>query len=450
MIRMTLTEIARVVGGTVDAEHADVLVSAPASVDSREIEPGGLFAALAGEHVDGHDYVGGALETGAAGVLASRPVDAPHVVVADVTVALGRLARHVVTRIPALVIGITGSQGKTSVKDMVAHVLEPSGATVAAVGSFNNELGVPLTILRADEATEYLILEMGARGIGHIAQLCEIARPDIGVVLNVGSAHVGEFGSPDAIAEAKGEMVEALSAEDGIAVLNADDQRTVGMTVRTAARILTFGEHGNVALGPVTLDDLGEPSFTLSHADGTVNVHVPQVGAHQAMNAAAAAAVGLAAGLDLATIAERLGSAGPRSPMRMARTLRDDGVLIIDDTYNANPESVGAALRAVAHLRSGQRRIAAVLGEMRELGEDSAERHREIGALAAKLGFDLIVAVGDAAAAIAEGAGPDAVTAADTDEAAAAVSAWLVPGDVVLVKASRGARLERVSAALGA
>jgi UDP-N-acetylmuramoyl-tripeptide--D-alanyl-D-alanine ligase len=456
MIRMTLEKIAGVVGGTVSPEHAAVVVSAPASVDSRAIDAGGLFVALAGEHVDGHDYVDGAIANGAAAVLASRLVDAPCVVVPDVTVALGALARHVVKRIPAVVIGITGSQGKTSVKDLVAQVLEPSGSTIAPVGSFNNELGVPLTILRADEGTEYLILEMGARGIGHIAKLCSIAKPEIGVVLNVGSAHAGEFGSADTTALAKAEMVEALDP-DGIAVLNADDWRTARMVVRTAARPLTFGERGMVKVGKVKLDDSGEPTFLLRYNDASAEAHVPLVGAHQAMNAAAATAVGLAVGLDLPTIAERLATATPRSPMRMARTLRDDGVLIIDDTYNANPESVAAALESAAHLKSADRRIAAVLGEMLELGPDSADRHREIGQLARKLGIDLIVAVGEPAWRIADGAEgakgsatTEVIRADDTDDASQTVSAWLTPGDVVLVKASRGARLERVTAALGA
>ena len=377
MIRLTLDEIATIVEGELHGDGS-ATASAPASVDSRRVERGGLFVAVVGEHVDGHDYVADALANGAVGVLASRPVDAPCVVVPDVTAALGRLAQAVLRRIPALVIAITGSQGKTSVKDLVAHVLSRTGPTVAATGSLNNELGVPLTILRADEGTEFLVLEMGARGIGHIAQLCAIAEPDIGVVLTVGSAHVGEFGSPDAIALAKGEMVESLTPE-GVAVLNADDPRTEAMALRTSARVLTFGEQGNVQVGAVWLDAAGEPTFTLRHGDNLVPTHVPQLGAHHALNAAAAAAICLAADVDLDTVAHRLADATAQSPMRMARTLRDDGVLIIDDTYNANPESVAAALRAAVALHDGKRRVVAVLGEMLELGAESAERHRETG-----------------------------------------------------------------------
>lgn len=448
MITTTLAEIARVIGGELHGDGG-IRVDGAATVDSRQVEPGGLFAAIAGEHVDGHDFAAAAHEAGAAAVLASRPVDAPCVVVEDVTEALGQLARWMLKRIPATVIAITGSQGKTSVKDLLAQLLEPSGATISPVGSFNNELGVPLTVLRADERTRFLVVEMGARGIGHIARLCEIAPPGIAVVLNVGSAHLGEFGSREAIAAAKGEIVEALPPE-GIAVLNADDRAVAAMALRTSARVITFGETGTVKLSDVALDGEGEPTFRLSHAGESVVTSVPQAGAHHAANAAAAAAVALAVGIDLDTIGQRLSSAGERSAMRMARTTRSDGVLVIDDTYNANPESMAAALRAAAHLRRSRagRRVAAVLGEMLELGPDGAERHRQVGALAAELGVDLVVAVGPGAAPIAVGAGERASAVADVDEAARIVSAWLLPDDVVLVKASRGAHLERVTAAL--
>lgn len=448
MIPMTLDQIAGVVGGVVHADGSTE-VSAPASVDSRAVDRGGLFAALAGEHADGHDFAAQAVANGAAGVLASKPVDEPCVVVDDVTVALGRLAHELLDRIDPVVIAITGSQGKTGVKDLVTSILQPSGPTVAAVGSFNNELGVPLTVLRADESTRYLVLEMGARGVGHIADLCAIAQPDVGVVLNVGSAHVGEFGSIDATAQAKGEMVEAL-APDGVAVLNADDPLVTAMATRTAARVLTFGDGGTLALSDVHLDDAGEPTFTLSHGDESVTAHVPQLGAHHAVNAAAAAAVGQAVGIDLAVIAARLGGAVAQSPMRMARIVRPDGVVIVDDSYNANPQSMAAALRAVSHLRRPERRIIAVLGEMLELGAASGDSHRQVGQLARELGFDLVVAVGESARSIATGAADRGAEAADVDEAVRLVSAWLTPGDVVLVKASRGARLERVTAALGA
>ena len=444
MIVMLVSDIADVVGGQV---HGDALmpVTAPVTIDSRDVQPGGLFAALDGEHVDGHDFAGKALAAGASAVIASRPVDEPCIVVDDVTMALARLATHVLGRLDPVVVAITGSQGKTSVKDMLAAVLEPSGTTIAPVGSFNNELGVPLTVLRADQETKFLIVEMGARGVGHIASLCRIAPPDVAVVLNVGQAHVGEFGSPDVTARAKGEIVEALSP-DGTAVLNADDARVAAMASLTSARVLTFGEAGEVVLDEVRLDEDGEPVFTLSHEGVSVEVHVPQIGAHHASNAAAAATTALALGLDLPVVAERLDHALARSPMRMERHVRDDGLVVIDDAYNANPESMAAALHALAGV-SGHRTIA-VLGEMLELGDGSHDAHVEVGRLAAELGVDRVVAVGSGAAGIAEGAGDLGTAVADVDEALGELSAWLAPTDVVLVKASRGVRLERVTEAL--
>lgn len=446
MIALDLATIAAVTGGTMGAgSDPETLVTAPATVDSRQVETGGLFVAIAGEHADGHDFAAAAHEAGAAAVLASQPVSAPHVLVADATIALGRLARHVVDALDVTVIGVTGSQGKTSVKDLLAHVLEGTGPTIAPAGSFNNELGVPLTVLRADRDTRFLIVEMGARGIGHIATLCEIAPPDVGMVLNVGSAHLGEFGTVDDTARAKGELVEALRP-DGVAVLNADDPRVNQMALRTSARVLTFGTTGNVRLEDVHLDDAGEPHFVVEHAGERVAMHVPQLGEHHAVNAAAVAAAATAVGVDLHAIAARLATAGPRSPHRMARHVRADGLVVIDDTYNANPESTAAALRALAATGSGQR--VALLGEMLELGPTSYEQHVAIGRLAAGLGIERIVAVGPGAAGVAEGAGDRGELAADVAVAIDTLSASLDGSQVVLVKASRGARLERVVHAL--
>lgn len=443
MIAVDLDRIAALADGSVHGDGSTLVHSAV--IDSREATRGSLFAALVGEHVDGHNFVAQAVAAGATGVLADRVVRAPCVVVKDVTVALGRLARENLRLTSASVIGITGSHGKTSVKDLLAHVLEVAGPTVAPVGSYNNQWGVPLTVLRADELTEYLLVEMGARGIGHVADLCRIAPPLVGVVLNVGHAHVGEFGSPEAIARAKGELVEALPA-DGVAVLNADDPLVAAMATRTSARVLTFGVAGDVVLGPVALDKLGEPHFTLTHDGVTADVHVPQIGAHHAVNAAAAAAAAIAAGQGLAAIADRLATASAVSSMRMERRVRADGLVVINDAYNANPESMAAALRAVAAI--AHHRGVAVLGEMLELGPGSADAHLEIGRLAARLGFARVIAVGDGARGIADGAGPIAETVADIDAAVTTLSASLGADDVVLVKASRGGRLERVAHAL--
>jgi UDP-N-acetylmuramoyl-tripeptide--D-alanyl-D-alanine ligase len=443
VIPVDLHHVAAVTDGVVHGDGS--LVVSNVVIDSRDAGAGSLFAALVGDHTDGHEYVGTALAAGAEAALVTHAVEGTCVVVEDVTAALGLLAHDNLRQVSASVIGVTGSHGKTSVKDLLAHLLEPSGPTVAPVGSFNNQWGVPLTVLRADSATRFLVVEMGARGVGHIAELCRIAPPTIGVVLNVGTAHLGEFGSPEGIALAKGELVEALPA-DGTAVLNADDPRVAAMAERTSARVLTFGVAGDVALGPVTMDAGGEPHFTLTHEGVKCDVHVPQIGAHHAMNAAAATAAALAAGLDLPTIADRLESAGASSPMRMERHERADGLVVVNDAYNANPESMAAALRAVAGIANG--RAVAVLGEMLELGDRSEQAHREIGRLAAELGFARIVVVGDGARAIADGAGSIAELVADTDVAIGTLSASLHADDVVLVKASRGVRLERVAHAL--
>ncbi len=443
MIAFDLDQVAEVTAGVL---HGDGAVPVDSVViDSREVGPGALFAALVGEHSDGHEFAAAAIDAGASAVLANRPLDLSCVVVDDVTKALAALARDNLARTSASVIGITGSQGKTSVKDLLAHILETSVRTIATSESYNNELGVPLTVLRADDTTQFLVVEMGARGIGHIADLCQIAPPDIGVVLNVGSAHVGEFGSRAAIAQAKGELVEALPAS-AVAVLNADDPLVSAMASRTAARVITFGRSGDVVLGAVTLDDLGHPHFTLSHGGTSRSIHIPQIGEHHAVNAAAAATAAIAAGLDLSVIAERLATAAALSPMRMERHVRADGVVVINDAYNANPESMAAALRAVAAVGNG--RAIAVLGEMLELGEAGHQAHLEIGGLAAELGFVRVIAVGAGAAAIAAGAGSIGEVAEDADAAIDLLSASLRSDDVVVVKASRGGRLERVAHAL--
>ena len=457
MIEMTLAEIAAVVGGTA---HGEAVVTGGAFIDTRTPEPGGLFVAVAGERVDGHDFAGQARTSGAAAVLGSRPTDGPTVVVDDVTRALGRLARHVVDRLEdTLVLAVTGSQGKTGTKDLLAHVLADAGPTVATRGNFNNELGVPLTVLRATTDTRYLVVEMGARGVGHVAHLCSIAPPTIAAVLNVGTAHIGEFGSREAIAQAKGELVAALPRE-GTAVLNADDPMVAAMASRTRAEVVTFGAGGlpadagedqpGVAVADVVGDDLGRLSFELVHRGAGATVHLSQVGAHQWRNAAAAAAMALAAGVDLDTVADALGEARPASRWRMEVTERPDGLVVVNDAYNANPESMEAALDTLVSIgaRSGRRTVA-VLGEMFELGEGSRDSHARVGAYAATSGVDVLVTVGDAAGAMADGhdrtgdsTPGEAVRTAGRDGAAEWLRHNVSAADVVLLKASRGAALE--------
>ncbi len=458
MIPMTLPEIAAVVGGEVH-DDTGVTVTRPAFVDSRSPVEGGLFVAFGGEHVDGHDFADAAVEGGAAAVLGSRPVGRPAVVVPDPLDAVARLAHHVLAALPDVkVVALTGSQGKTSTKDLLSQVLSTAGTTVATAGSFNNELGLPLTVLRADSATEFLVLEMGARGIGHLADLCAVARPDVSLVLNVGKAHLGEFGTQEDIARAKGEIVDALP-DDGVAVLNADDPLVAAMASRTGARTLTFGESAgaSVRLAGLDLDELGRPRFDLVADGETAHVQMTLVGEHQAHNAAAAAAVAVALGLRLDEAADALSQATASSRWRMEVHERADGVTVINDAYNANPDSMRAALKALAAVGRGRgpgARTVAVLGEMRELGASSRDEHDAIGRLAVRLDIGQLVVVGEAARPLHLGAylegswGHESVFVHDNDEALAWLREHLGPGDVVLFKASRAAGLERVAEAV--
>lgn len=465
MIPMTASEIAALVGGRLaDADPAAVVRGA-ATLDSRAVEPDGLFVALRGEHVDGHDFARSAIEAGAALVLAARATGAPSVVVEDVSRALDTLAREVVARVEGVrVLALTGSQGKTSTKDLLAQVLAAEGPTVATAGNFNNELGVPLTLLRTTADTRFLVVEMGARGVGHIAHLCSVARPDVAAVLNVGTAHLGEFGSRADIARAKGEIVEGLPS-DGTAVLNADDDLVAPMAARTAARVRRFGLAGersaadvradDVLVDELTLDELGRPRFVLVEGAARHAVELRTLGRHQAVNAAAAAALARAVDVPLDRIAAALSAASRASAWRM-ELHEVGGVVVLNDAYNANPESMRAALRTLGDIGAGgaaPRRTIAVLGVMRELGEDSEAAHEEIGAHVVALGVDRLVVVGEEAAGIARGAlaagGATEVVVLDSRDAAQEwVRRHVRAPDVVLVKASRGAALEHVADAL--
>ncbi|MFT4286440.1 UDP-N-acetylmuramoyl-tripeptide--D-alanyl-D-alanine ligase [Nocardioides sp.] len=443
MIPLSLAEIAGIVDGRVVGDAA-VTVTAPAVLDGRRAAPGGLFVAFVGERVDGHDYADQAAEAGAVAVLGARPTSLPTVLVDDAQAALQALATHVVAtlRDGLTVVGLTGSQGKTSTKDLLASVLASAGPTVATAGSLNNELGVPLTMLRAAADTRFLVLEMGARGIGHIAALTSLVALDVAVVLNVGQAHLGEFGSRDAIARAKGELVQGLRP-GGTAVLNADDPRVAAMRESATGPVLTFGraEPADVRVEDLRLDRLGRPSFMLRTAEGSVRVRLPLVGAHQALNAAAATAAGLAAGVPLDVAGPALATAS-LSHWRMELRELPGGVTLLNDSYNANPDSTRAALDALAAIEAGRR--IAVLGEMRELGEESEAEHRRIGEYAARVA-DVVLVVGEDARPLAVG---EAVLLDDNAAAVDWLHNHLTAGDVVLVKASRGARLDEVAAAL--
>jgi UDP-N-acetylmuramoyl-tripeptide--D-alanyl-D-alanine ligase len=457
VIPLSLAQIAGITGATLDqVPDPGFLVRGPVVIDSRDAAPGVLFAALPGERVDGHDFAAAAVAAGAVAVLASRPAGVPALIVPDVQAALAPLARAVVDRLPGLTIaGITGSSGKTTTKDLLAQVVERLGPTVAPAGSFNNELGHPLTVLRADERTRYLVLELGARGRGHIARLCAIAPPRLGAVLNVGRAHVGGYFADQAeVAQAKGELVEALPA-DGVAVLNADDPEVSKMASRTAAATITFGRagHADVRAADVTVDADGRPSFTLITPGGTAPVRLNLRGEHNVSNALAAAALAGALGMSPAEVAGALSGAVARSKWRMDVTRRADGVRVINDAYNANPESMRAALTALTSM-AGQDRAFAVLGQMAELGGNSRAWHEEIGAFAARAGVSGLIVVGEQAAPMLAGAKSEPgwhgelLHVPDGPAAVAALAGRIRPGDTVLVKASRAVALWDVAFAL--
>jgi UDP-N-acetylmuramoyl-tripeptide--D-alanyl-D-alanine ligase len=470
MLQTTAREIAALTGGAlVGGATGDELVTGTARIDSREVGPGDLFAAFLGEHADGHDHLGSAQQAGAALALVTEDRGIPAVRVDDVREALSELARAQLARAreenPELVVlAVTGSAGKTGTKDLLGAVLGAAGPTIAPVGSFNNELGLPLTVLRLTAGTRYLVLEMGARGIGHIAQLTAIARPDISLVLNVGSAHLGEFGGIDATAQAKGELVEAL-APGGRALLNAEDRLVAAMAERSAAPVVTWGfTTGDVRGSDLTLDDQARVSFALEVPEGLTTLRGDGVdagsfpvspdllGEHQAANVLAALTAALVAGVDPTAATAALDGATLASAQRM-QALRAGGVLVIDDAYNANPDSMRQALKTLAHLGRTHRTIA-VLGEMLELGTDGVRLHDEIGRLAVRLNIGQLYAVGDGAAPIHHGAslegsfGGESEYLDSVEEAITVLERTVRPGDAVLVKSSRDAGLRRIAGPL--
>ncbi|SDJ14682.1 UDP-N-acetylmuramoyl-tripeptide--D-alanyl-D-alanine ligase [Frankineae bacterium MT45] len=457
---MTLGEVAEIVGGTLnDDADPTAVVTAGVEYDSRKVTDGSLFLAIAGEHVDGHDFVGAARDRGAVASLVTRDVDGPAVIIDDPQAAIAALAAAVARRLSATTIAITGSSGKTSCKDLLAQVLQVRGSTVAPAGNFNNELGHPYTVLQAEAGTEFLVLETGARGVGHIRYLTEIAPPRIGIVLNVGSAHIGEFGSREAIAQAKGELVEALpaAADGGVAVLNGDDAAVSAMALRTQARVVSFGESASadVRAEQVSLDDFGRPGFTIVAGSQQARVQLRLIGEHHVSNALAAAAAALQCGMPLSDIASALSEATTRSRWRMELTERADGVVIINDAYNANPESMRAALKALAYVgRARHATTWAVLGPMAELGDQAQAEHDALGRLAVRLDISHLLAVGEGAKPIAHGGSlegswnGESGWVAGIDEAVAELRERVQPGDILLIKASRSAGLERIAAAL--
>lgn len=466
MIAFTLAQIAEAVSGTLllasTTQTADTVISGDAQTDSRELQPGQVFFARVGEETDGHLFIDQAIERGAALVVCEHEVESSvaQIVVADATEALGDLARAVIHRAraiqPLTVVGITGSNGKTTTKNLVAAMAERLGPTVASMKSFNNEVGGPLTMLRVTSDTRVLVAEMGASHEGEIARLTNMAPPHIGVVLSVGMAHAGEFGGIQSTYRAKSEMVRALSAES-VAVLNRDDSRVTEMATLTEARVRWFGHHpqADVRASDVEVSASGT-TFTIHFPSESHDVKFPVLGEHHVTNALAAATVALELGLSPTLIVETLEQTVVAAPGRMQRLGGRDGVTIINDAYNASPDSMNAALKTLAQIRKPEGRTIAVLGEMSELGEFTGAEHDRIGLQAVRLRLSQLVVVGTGArrihiTAINEGAWSDGESLyfENQDTAYEYLVEHLQPNDTVLVKSSNAAGLLSLGDRLG-
>jgi UDP-N-acetylmuramoyl-tripeptide--D-alanyl-D-alanine ligase len=471
MIGMTLAEIGEATRGELlldgSEATAETVVDGLSTTDSREVVAGTIFFAKPGEQTDGHLFVPQAVAAGAALVVVDHPLDSadwdrrvPQLVVADTVVALGDLATEVVARVRAAgelqIVAVTGSNGKTTTKNLLRAILENVGPTIAPRASFNNEVGAPVTMLEVDWDTRFLVAEMGASGIGEIARLVRMARPDIGIVLKVGLAHAGEFGGIEATLAAKTEMVSDLLDTD-VAVLNLDDPRVASMADKTVARVLWFG-----------LDDAADVRATgvVSTARGTgFDLHLPNgesrpvqfrvLGEHHVMNALAAAAAAHTLGVEIDDIVAALQTVQRAERWRMEVLGGARGVTVINDAYNASPDSMAAALKTLAQVAVPEGRTFAVLGEMSELGEFSGEEHDRIGLLAVRLGIDQLIVVGPAArrmhiSTINEGSWDGESLYFDTpDDAFEHLESALKSGDTVLVKSSNSAGLRFLGDRLG-
>ena len=437
MIAMTAAEIAAIVGGKLHGD--DVRVTREPVFDSRRAVEGSLFLALVGENGDGHNFIDDAFSRGAVLALTTREVGERCIVVPDVLEALARLASYVRGELRNLkVIAVTGSQGKTTTKDLLYSVLSGQGDTIATEESFNNEIGLPITILRCTHETKFCVVEMGARHAGDITALCAISKPDIGVVLKVGSAHLGEFGSVEMIAQTKGELISALGPH-GIAILGLYDRYTPEMRARHNGAVLTFGEESSADIRATDIEMReGAPHFELVTAAGREAVGMNLIGAHQVSNALATAAVCTALHIPLDYIASALSSATFSSKWRMELS-EVDGTLFINDAYNSNPDSVAAALSTLALFaqeRGGE--SWAFLGKMHELGESSRSEHEAVGTLVHELGIDHLIAIAcDEYGAVARHY-PDVASALE-------LIPFISQGDVLLFKASRAEKFEEVA-----
>ncbi len=466
-MRLTVDEIARATGGTVNdpQDGPATHLATGMSWDSRTVRPGDLYVAFPGERVDGHDFAAAAVEAGAAAVLASREVevDAPVILVKDTARAVTELAAYWRSRLAGTVVGLTGSTGKTTTKGLVRDVLAAAGSVVATKANQNNELGVPATLLAADEDTDFIVVEMGMRGKGQIEALCTIAKPDWGLVTNAGESHIELLGSRENIVRAKSELLAALP-QDGIAFVNgadgsaADLCRFASLDTRGVSTVFFNGQASQKGDSPmarsdvyatdIVLDGDGRPSFTLHAGDDFETCLLDLRGVHNVSNACSAAAVGLAAGLTLAQCCVQLAKAQPeRGRQRIIRT--QAGVTVVDDAYNANPDSMRASIATFAALSVPGRRIA-VLGDMGELGAFAQECHERVGAIAGQAGLDYLLCVGELSEHIALSATDAGMPYAavrhvsTVDAALVELESLVEPGDAVLVKASHFMEFDRI------
>ena len=462
MIRLTLAEIATILGGRLLAGvPVDTTVDGSVHTDSRLVEPGSIFFALPGEVTDGSLFAEAAVSAGAALVISEHEIEvaAPVIVVRNGVAALAALATEVVTRVRAAgnlsVVAITGSNGKTTTKNLLREILGAEAPTVAPQGSFNNHVGAPISMLGIDYDTRYLVVEMGASGAGEIARLVAIAKPDIGIVLKVGLAHVGEFGGIDAVQRAKSEMVTDLAATS-IALLNADDDRVAAMAGMTKASVRWFGlsESADVRAEDIEATVSGT-QFTLVVGEQRMPVRLRILGEHHVLNALAALSVARELGLDLARAVTTLETVARAERWRMELLLPESGAIVINDAYNASPDSMAAALKTLAQIRGENDRTIAVLGEMAELGEYSDEEHDRIGRLVVRLNIRKLIVVGPGARHIHNAAGlegswdGESVYVSNADEAYDLLREDLGTGDIVLVKSSKSANLRFLGDRLG-
>lgn len=453
-MKYSLAELGQATNARIEFVDAATEFVTGIQTDSRKVVEGDLFVAIKGENFDGHNFIEEAFENGAVAAMVSTPIEYLSLLVEDTIVGLGKLAKYHRHNLDAKVVAITGSSGKTSTKDLLAAVLSQFGETIAPAGSFNNEIGLPSTILSASNSTKYLVLEMGMRGLGHIDYLCEISAPDVAAVLNVGSAHMELLGSRDAIAKAKGEILGRLTSK-GTAVILADDPIVANLEAANSARKISFGqnESADLRIMDLQLDEKAHPIFKVIYGDNSAEIKLQLVGEHQAMNAAAVISLCLGLGLDFEEICQAVNSAKSSTKWRMEVIELPNGVTLINDAYNANPESMRAGLKALKAM-AGERRTFAILGQMRELGDEADAAHDEIGRLCVRLDISRLIAVGSGAKLIQMGASlegswdNESAFVESKEEAIAILKSELKSGDVVYLKASRAIGLESVAEAL--